>query len=498
MTAIMRLNLEVLLVTTSALLLTAASSGMAAQTPSRAKPAPKTLAGEIDKIVDQKDVASAQIGVFVMSLSDGKVLYDRQADKLFMPASALKTVTSAAALDKLGPDYRYHTPVLADAAPDAAGTIKGNLYLKGSGDPVLATEHLRKLAADLKARGVKQIAGDLVCDDSCFDKDRIGSGWSYDYLPWYYAMEVSGLSVNHNAVWLRVVPGEKEGDPATVTMIPQTDYVKLSNEVTTAAQGTRRRFFSWRNLPDNTFQLRGQIALGGRTVTEGMTVTDATLYAATLFREQLAAEGITVTGTVRADVVPAGATELASYESAPMSEIIALLNKPSDNHIAEQLIKTLGATDGSGTWRRGIGVVRSFLRKAGINPDGPYLADGSGLSRLDMIAPRMLAQVLRYMHSHPQAKVYRDSLPIAGVDGSLRLRLRGTPAEKNVYAKPGYVMSVSTLAGYVNDRDGKPLVFAFMANNYLCPTSVIRGMQDGLCTLLASSSIGTGRVARMR
>jgi len=229
-----------------------------------------------------------------------------------------------------------------------------------------------------------------------------------------------------------------------------------------------------------------------------MTVSDATLYAGTLFREQLGEEGITINGAVCADVVPAEAVELANYESVPMSEIIALLNKPSDNHIAEQLIKTLGATDGPGTWRKGIVAVGQFLRKVGINPDELHLADGSGLSRLDMIAPRMLAQVLRYMNTHPQAKAYRDSLPIAGVDGSLRLRMRGTPAEKNAHAKPGYVMSVSTLAGYVNDRDGKPLVFALMANNYLCPTSVIRGIQDQLCTLLASSSTGTGRVARRR
>ena len=447
----------------------------------------QTLTEQIDAILKDPALDHGLQGVLIRSLKTDTTLYERNAGSLMIPASNFKLLVSATALEQLGPDFTFKTEALT-AGKISKGVLDGHVILKGGGDPVLLTADLTDLARQLKDAGITQISGDVIADDTLFDKQRLGWGWSWDEFPYYFAAEISALSVNRNTVDVWVYPGKEAGARAEVRLVPDTDYMTVESAATTDKPGAKNTVWVDREMGQNVIKIGGSVAQGDSPTKRNAPVTmcEPQLYAACVFASELAKQGIKAAGSVKEGKTPVDAKPAASHASPPLSRILSLLNKPSDNMVAEMLLKNLGAVvKGKGSSESGAEVEKDFLTKIGMDLSELAIVDGSGLSRLNYVSPHNLVTLLAYMHSSKNSKVFIDSLPIAGVDGSLYSRMKGTPAQGNVKAKSGYVARVSALSGYVTTKSGEPIVFSIMMNHHLCPNTQATKLQDKICALLA-------------
>ena len=480
------------------------------------------LQARISQVLYKPELAPAMVGIKVTSLETGRVLFEENANKLLRPASNMKLYTVAAALDRLSPDYRFVTSVYANEKPNDKGVVKGDLTIYGRGDPSIAARFnsgdyfkgLDDLAARIAAAGVKKVEGDLIGDESYFTGPQYGSGWEWEDLQWYFGAEVSALTVNDNALDLSVKPGAKVGAPAVITTGPPDPLLRVVNKVVTGAKGTKRDLNAYRQLAGDELEITGTIALDDKGYTGGIGISHPALLFAYLLRASLAQHGVTVKGKTRTidsrsggSIVPRGflslvalntglePVEIASMQSVPFSLIAANTLKPSQNLYTEIILRTLGTvvlfpvnppSIDSTSETDGIEVVKKFLLEAGLNPSSLVLSDGSGLSRNDMVTAEATVQLLTYMHRHRYAAVFRDALPIAGVDGTLRNRFKGTPAENNLRAKTGTLSSASSLSGYVRDAAGEDLAFSIMVNNYPADADVRTNCIEPIAILLAS------------
>jgi len=487
--------------------------------PVRVGNGPKTVAelqARISQVLENPELAPAMVGIKVTSLQTGKVLFEDNGTKLLRPASNMKLYTVAAALDRLSPDYRFVTSVYATARPDAAGILHGNLTIYGRGDPSIAARFnsgdyfkgINDLASQIAAAGVKRVEGDLVGDETYFTGPRYGSGWNWEDLQWWYGAEVSALTVNDNALDLVVKPGPAVGAPGVITTGPPDPLLSIVNRVVTGARGSKRELTLHRGLGADALEIHGTIPLDDRGYSAGVGISHPALLFVYLLRSSLAQRGVIFSGKSRTVPAPAyaigpvpsrppGSIEIASMQSPPLRLIAAQTLKPSQNLYTELILRTLGrvvppAPDSRDTIRTseeaGLEIVRTFLKEAGVNTTGLALTDGSGLSRNDMITAEASVQLLTYMGRHRYASVFREALPIAGVDGTLRNRMKGTPAENNVRAKTGSLSSAASLAGYLTTASGENLVFSIMVNNYPVDTDVRSLCIDPIAVLLASFS----------
>jgi D-alanyl-D-alanine carboxypeptidase/D-alanyl-D-alanine-endopeptidase (penicillin-binding protein 4) len=490
-------------------------------------PAPKTvdeLKTRISQILDKPELAPAMVGVKVVSLDNGRVIFEENAAKLLRPASNMKIYTIAAALDRLTPDYRFLTSVYASARPDANGLIRGDLRIYGRGDPSIAARFnngdyfkgIDQLAARIVAAGVKRVEGDLVGDETFFVGPKYGSGWEWEDLTWYYGAEVTPLTINDNALDLFVKPASAVGQPAIITTGPPDPLLTIANKTTTSPKGVKRDLTIHRGLNENTITITGSIPLDDKGYTGGVGISHPALLFVYLLRNSLAQKGVVIAGKSRVSgevITPAEAMlrrvnwpqeEVAVLQSPPLSIIAAQTLKPSQNLYTELILRTLGTlppppppvgaptpnpANGPQTSEQlGLEFVKSFLKTAGLRPESLVLDDGSGLSRGDMITAEATVQLLQFMDKHRYAAVFRDALPIAGVDGTLRTRMRGTPAENNLRAKTGTLSSASSLSGYVTTAGGEKLAFAIMVNNYPRDLDVRTVCIEPIAVLLASFS----------
>jgi serine-type D-Ala-D-Ala carboxypeptidase/endopeptidase (penicillin-binding protein 4) len=449
------------------------------------------LQARISEVLRKPELASAMVGMKVASLDTGKVLFEENADKLLRPASNMKIYTVAAALDRLSPDFRFVTSVYAPARPDNAGVVHGDLTIYGRGDPSIAARFnngdyfkaIDNLAAQIMAAGVKRVEGDLVGDETYFSGPQYGAGWEWEDLQWWYGAEVSALTANDNALDLFVKPGAQAGAPAVITTGPPDPLLSIVNRVTTAAKGTKRDLTVYRRPGSDEVEISGSIALDDKGYSGGIGISRPALLFVYLLRSSLAQRGVTITGktrTVAPAIVPGAPAgpapiELTAMQSPPLSLIAAQTLKPSQNLYSELILRKLGTIPGLSittfnanrtSEAAGIEVVKNFLREAGVSPATLVLTDGSGLSRNDMVTPEATLQLLTYMYRHRYASVFREALPIAGVDGTLRNRFKGTPAENNLRAKTGSLSSAASLSGYVTTLAGEKLVFSIMVNNF--------------------------------
>lgn len=448
-----------------------------------------SISSQIDTLIQSDPLKHAFVGIEIESLKDGKVIYSHNADSLFMPASNMKLVTSSATLDTLGPDCRFKTEILSNGSVKEDGKLAANLILKGYGDPVMEYSDLSQLTDSLKKTGIQKISGDLIVDDTYFDDQRLGWGWSWDDEPYYYAAQASALVLHRNVVDVTATAGKAPGLPVQVKMDPSNHYVSIENNGVTGPKDARSSLEIGRRRAKNIITLSGVLPLDSVPAQESVTVEDPALYTGYVFSDLLKKEGIIFTGSIRHGHTPQDARVLASHESDSLSAILPLLNKPSDNLIAETLLRDLGAYGkDQGTVSRGADAVSKFLKKIGGDPNLLDMEDGSGLSRMDLVSPTNLVAILRYMYSSPNSKVFMDSLPIAGVDGTLEYRMRGTAAEKIVHAKTGYINHVSCLSGYLTRKNGDTLIFSMMMNHYLSSSASVRNIQDQICEILAGSS----------
>jgi serine-type D-Ala-D-Ala carboxypeptidase/endopeptidase (penicillin-binding protein 4) len=469
------------------------------------------LRARIRDVLARPEFAASHVAVKVASLDTGRVLFEQDARKWMQPASNMKLFTVAAALDRLTPDYRFITSVYAPARPDAAGTVRGDLVIYGRGDPTFATRFnpegnsdyslaIDALAADIYAAGVRRVEGDLVGDESYFKGAPMPAGWEWDDLQWYYGAEVSALTVNDNSVDLSVKPGASVGQPARITLGPSTPLVTIVDRTTTSARGTTRELSVHRALGQNTIEISGRLPIDDRGYTASLAVSRPAMLFTTMLRASLERRGVVFTGQTRTvdargraekPLPVSSLVEIAARKSPPLSVIAAQVLKPSQNLYAELLLRTLGKTSGTADPKlssedAGAEVVRKFLTQAGIDPSGLVMLDGSGLSRADLITADTTLQLLVYMNRHRFGSEFRLALPVAGVDGTLRNRMKGTPAQGNVRAKTGTLGTATSLSGYVFSAAGERLAFSLMINNPPRDTNPRAEFTDAVAVLLAS------------
>jgi D-alanyl-D-alanine carboxypeptidase/D-alanyl-D-alanine-endopeptidase (penicillin-binding protein 4) len=427
------------------------------------------LSSDLGTMLDAR-VRSGKWGVMVVSLTRGDTLFARNAGEMMLPASTMKLFSTAAALDRFGPEYTFSTDVLRDQAVGPDGTLGGSIYLRGDGDPSMSSRFwkdanlpMNTLARSVASAGVKHVRGDLVYDASAFDDQKIPDGWKTSYLGAAYAARVSALSLNENLVWVVVQP---EGRTARVTLEPATSTIPVNSSVRVV--GGRGGRISAHRSADGTMQVSGTIGASSGPLKYSLVVDDPAQFTAGALRAALQAAGVTVDGAVRPGKTPANAQKIAGFSSPPLSQIISEMNRESINVVAELLFRDAArasAPGGQSSADAGLANMRTFLQtKVGANPAGIDVADGSGLSTLDRLTPRTMIQLLSYAHRGPWSSAFHGSLPVAGESELLRKRMRSTPAQGNLHAKTGTTNDVVGLGGYVTAKDGEIVAFSFIYN----------------------------------
>jgi serine-type D-Ala-D-Ala carboxypeptidase/endopeptidase (penicillin-binding protein 4) len=475
--------------------------------PSRADSVRRDLREAITALVDAPAFANAHWGVLIVDPVAGDTLYSRNAGKLFMPASNQKIVTGSVALARLGPQFRWRTPVVA-TGPVTAGVLRGDLAVIGSGDPSVsdrvlgdAMRPLRMIADSLAARGVKRIAGRVVAMGDAFPDSTHGFGWAWDDFEYGYSAGVDELLFNEGTTRVVVTAGARAGTPAAIATRPAQPDVAVRAEATTVdapvptnGGGEPRRA---RAALEAVREASGGIVITGSIPvgdSSALTIVHRDPSAAFLaaLRQALAEKGIQVEG--RADAAPAGAAAdtVAVIVSPTLAELLPPFEKPSQNQMGEMIFKTLGLqATGVGSADSARRVVEAQLVAWGIPAQQVVVRDGSGLSRHDYVTPTTLVRLLDTMRRDSAfAAAFIPALPLAGVDGTLASRMRGTPAAGNVHAKTGYIDRARSLSGYVTTRDGRVLVFSLLANNWTAPLREVERVQDEIVTRLAALDLG--------
>lgn len=458
------------------------------------------LQNKLRQKFDDSSFANAHWGVLITSLKTGEVVYARNEKKMFMPASTLKLFTSAAALQLLSPDYRYYTQLVTNGYI-IDSILFGDVILLGSGDPTISgrynngkiTETFEQWADSVKLRGIKEVRGRFIGDDNCFDDEYYGAGWAAGDEAGYYAAQISAISFNDNCVDFTITPSLTVNNACTLSWMPNTKYITVVNQTITAPlTDTIDNIKFVRERGTNTIYVQRKLSLGKKPHTESVAIDNPTLYALFVLKEVFESKGIKVTGNIiDVDELPDSVTQrnivsLASFTSVPYSTIIKTINKKSQNFYAEQIFKTLSKEKcGVGTVDSARAILKSLLAQWGVDTATIKIADGSGLSRLNLVSPLDVIRVLNSMYKEENFSVFYESLPIAGVDGTLKDRMKGTTAEGNVRAKTGFLGYVRALAGYVTSAEGEMFSFVMIVNNYTVPTKLAEKIQDEVCVLLA-------------
>ena len=451
-------------------------------------------------IAGSKTLAGAHVGAYAIDPRDGRVLYERNQDDAFQPASTLKLVVGSAALDKLGPAFRFRTDATVDNAV-VNGVVRGDLTLHGSGDVLLDRAALATLPAALRAASIDQIERDVVADP--LDPLEYRPGWELDDLPWYYAAPVTALGYEDDAVTVTVTPGAQPGDPVTASVQPWGSAVRAARAcaprelsfciVVTATTGAANAPAALdalrpRDRPDEV-DVVGTIAAGAKAEVLALAVPSPPRFAAAAARRALLAGGVRI-GERELDAPPHDAVPARvvwSHDSEPLSDLLADMWLPSDNLLAEALLHAVGAEPPAlrGSSEAGIAWEKAWLAKLGVDPAaGLDLVDGSGLSAYDRITPRDLVLVLRHDWDGPNRDVVLDALPIAGVRGTLRAQFHGTSVERHVFAKTGSLSHVATLAGYATTEKHGAVIFALQVDDWIGERSDLTDARERFLTQL--------------
>jgi D-alanyl-D-alanine carboxypeptidase/D-alanyl-D-alanine-endopeptidase (penicillin-binding protein 4) len=453
------------------------------------------LRASIDSAVNAPKFENAHWGVLIVDPASGDTLYSRNAGKLFMPASNMKIITGAAALARLGADYRYRTTFVA-RGPVRDSTLRGDLLVFGRGDPTIS-DHMRKdamaplreIADSLRAHGIARVAGRIVPAGDAFPGPTLGYGWDWDDLDYDYGAGVDELMFNEGFATVIARGGKRPGAPVTVETRPARRSPKVRVTATTvAAPGgadpkLKAPTFRWDSIGGGAL-VEGTIAVGDSTSDNVAFRVPNASYADAL-GEALADRGVKVDGRTFRDTTPAGDTLFVTL-SLPLREILPALEKPSQNQIAEALFKTLALEEtGVGSADSARKVIERHLAAWGAKEGGYAIRDGSGLSRHDYVSPETLVRVLATIRGDSAFQVFYDALPIAGVDGTISNRMKGTPAEGNVHAKTGFVDKARSLSGYATTIDGRLVIFSALCNNWTVPTSEVEAVQNMIAARLA-------------
>lgn len=441
-----------------------------------------TLAGDLDAIFDDAQLAHSHWGVLVRSLDTGETLYSRNADRLFVPASNMKIVSGAAALETLGPDYRFVT-TLAAGGPIREGALHGPLVVIGTGDPTFSRRFLddprdafRAWADSLRAHGIHRVVGGVVAVDTAFADPPWGQGWMWDDLAGASSAEYGALQFNESVIRMNIFPSGTELQPALISFDPHTQYIPIVNQTRTMPPGSVTAIRIVRDDAGPGIAVYGEIAADSDGLIRTVAVRDQAFYLATVLRETLREQGIMVEGPPsrynmefdRYDAAIRDAFPLFVHRSPPLRETLAGMMKPSQNQLAETLLLAVGReAGGGGTARAGIAVADSLFLAWQLENPGYRIVDGSGLSRYNLLSPTFLASLLTRMDRSAYREDWLASMPISGRDGTLASRMREGPLFEQVLAKTGTLTGSRALSGYLTTVRGERIVFSTMVNNHV-------------------------------
>jgi D-alanyl-D-alanine carboxypeptidase/D-alanyl-D-alanine-endopeptidase (penicillin-binding protein 4) len=457
----------------------------------------------VDQLLGAEPASKGQWGLLIADAETGETLYQQNAAKYFVPASNMKLFTTALALDKLGPQFRFHTTLESTGVVSPEGELSADLVLVGRGDPNLSNRKfpfnlkeefdgppergLAELADALVAKGVKKMSGDVIGDDSYFPRERYPNGWEIDDMVWEYGAAISALVVNDNTATVTLTPGQLAGDAVQVVVSPRTQDFLVNNQVSTSAVNVKADLTLTREPGAHLVVVRGTLPEKSAPRKLVLAIEEPALHAATLLKALLEQRGVEIGGGVRArhDAILAEGitpTVLAEHVSIPLGDSVKLVNKISQNLHTEVLLRT--AVRQAGTWNSFDDVTKfavDFYAQVGIAPQDMIQTDGSGLSRHDMVTPRAMLTLLRYAQTRPWFESFFASLPVAGVDGTLEERMKNTPAAGRVHAKTGSVEHVRTMSGFADTAGGRRLAFSFMSNNEFGKKHETTDAMNGLC-----------------
>ncbi|GAB1344684.1 D-alanyl-D-alanine carboxypeptidase/D-alanyl-D-alanine endopeptidase [Gemmatimonas sp.] len=468
---------------------------------------PELLRHTVDSVVAAPMWRNARLGILVVDPESGDTLASHDADRLFMPASNQKLLTGAIATTLLGPDFRWRTPVLLHGVQRGT-TFHGNVYLQGSGDPSIsdalrggrAASAFDDAIAALRTRGIRRIAGRILPAGDAMPGLSTGYGWAWDDFDAAYSAAIDELMFNEGELYVTAKAGRKPGAPVAVQTAPTLRYPQVRVEATTRdsvalpnAPRQARLQVAYDSI-GHALVVSGTLALGdsARVTVAYRHPNDAFVAA---FTESLEAEHVVVLGRrlTKRDTSGRAMDTLSVIMSPSFADVLTRMEKPSQNQMAELFFRTVAReVTGSGSADSAQAVGARTLASWGVTTADAAYRDGSGLSRHDYVTPRAIVKVLDAMHRSPHAALYRESLPIAGVDGTIRNRMRGTPAAGNVRAKTGTLDKARSLSGYVTTANGRVVLFSMMMNNFTVPNRDVERVQDLIASMIAGGELRPG------
>lgn len=456
----------------------------------------QSMAREIQRIVHESPaLTGALAGISIRSGDTGEVVYEHDAEIRMRPASNMKLLTAAAALEILGEDHVFQTELYIKGV-QVANVLQGDVYLKGKGDPTLLEKDFDALAKALKRHHISYVHGDLIGDDTWYDDEHYSPDIVRSDEQEYYGAAVSALNAapdeeyDTGTVLLEISPGKRTGKKATVTMQPQTDYVKVINEAKTVPVDGKKKIKVERDHDRNVMTITGTIPEHSVTMKEYMGVVDPTGYALRLFEQSMKKQGIKVSGERKQGKTPEQAKRIATHESMTLPQLLVPFMKLSNNSHAEVLVKEMGkVANGKGSWEDGLEIAESKLELMGMDMESVMMRDGSGISQVNLISANELTHLLYIAQDKTWFPSYVNALPVAGVKekmlgGTLGNRMEQTAAAGNVRAKTGTISATSTLSGYVTTKSGEGIIFSILLNNFV-EDKGIRDIQDKIAVWLA-------------
>lgn len=453
------------------------------------------LDNQIQLLLNNPALKNASYGISIVSIKNKTHLFSYRDNDLFSVASNMKLLTTSAALDYLGPDFEYKTTIEANGKIKDSGEITGNIIIKGSGDPNLSGRFYNGnivavpglWANAIITRGINRITGDIIADDSIFDRVYTNPHWPENQLSEWYCAPGCGLSFNDNCVDITIIPKKEPGKIVTLLVEPDTSYFNIFNSCIYTSNKKEHGYSMDRKPGTNQIFIKGKFWVNASPEKNWVNVHNPALYLATVFKEILEKNGVTVCGNARliedGDYAHSN-PERITQTTSTMEQTIHVTNKHSQNFYAEQILKTLGAhIKNRGTLDAGLAVLHDFMDKLGFSSDDYQIVDGCGLSKGNKLSPKILTTLLAYMNKHPNGKVLWDSLPTSGTDGGLRHRMNFPQYKNKIHAKTGYIAKTSALSGYIDTPNGDVLAFSILMNNFVNLSSVMK-IQDDICKIL--------------
>ncbi|MGR3318921.1 MAG: D-alanyl-D-alanine carboxypeptidase/D-alanyl-D-alanine endopeptidase [Candidatus Anammoxibacter sp.] len=455
------------------------------------------LEQKLASILKHPHFNNSSVSLCVVSVKEKEVLFSYKSEKSLKIASNMKLLTTAAALIYLGKDFEYKTCVYSTGKLLSNGVLSGNIILRGSGDPNISGRFYNDKITTIpemwvdavEGIGIKTIEGDIVADDTVFDREFFNPTWPKNQHSRWYCAQISGLSFNDNCIDMTIIPGTKEGQLVKVIINPKTNYVNIINTCKTTERKSSHALSLDREPETNDIYLQGKFWKGSKRQTEWVTINNPPLYLATVFKEILEKRNITVKGKTR--FVNEQDKNYLKYADklvctiSTIEQTINIANTRSQNFYAEQILKTLGAyVNKNGTFQSGIDVVKEMITMLGHKPYEYNIADGSGLSSRNRLTTGILTDLLCFMYKHKYGELFTDSLPVSGLSGTLKKRLAEPPYRSRIKAKTGYITAVSSLSGYAETLNGDLLAFSILVNDFDVSNKKIKRLQDAICRTL--------------